>query len=37
MESHCPFAAPLMSIAAALLAVSGVAALAVLTVFAGPF
>jgi hypothetical protein len=34
-DSHCPFAAPLMSIAAALVAVAGVAGLTALTAIAG--
>jgi hypothetical protein len=34
-DPHCPYAAPLMSIAAALVAVSGAAALTALTAIAG--
>ena len=35
MQSTCPFAAPLLSIAAALATVAGVAALATFTALAG--
>lgn len=34
-DPHCPYAAPLMSIAAALMTVAGAAALATLTAIAG--
>jgi hypothetical protein len=34
-DSHCPFAAPLLSIAAALVTVAGAAGLAVLTALSG--